>query len=58
MGFTIGIIIIFLYYLIVPFLDMLAQTGIVYPVISAWIPNIMITGTNVYTSQIQTNLDK
>jgi lipopolysaccharide export LptBFGC system permease protein LptF len=41
-GFTIGVAIIFLYYLIVPFLDMLSQTGIISPFISAWTPNILI----------------
>ena len=43
LGFTIGVAIIFLYYLIVPFLDMLTQTGIILPIIAAWTPNIMIT---------------
>lgn len=42
LGFTIGVALIFLYYIIVPFLDMLAQNAILYPVIAAWVPNILI----------------
>ncbi len=41
-GFTLGAMIIFLYYAIVPFLDMLAQKGILFPVISAWLPCVMV----------------
>lgn len=43
LGYTIGVGLIFLYYIIVPFLNMLAQTGIVNPVITAWTPNLLIT---------------
>ena len=45
LGFTIGVAVIFLYYLIVPFLDMLAQTGIMTPFLAAWTPNILIAIT-------------
>jgi len=42
LGFTIGAALIFVYYIIVPFLDMLAQNSIVSPAVSAWIPNFII----------------
>lgn len=41
-GFTAAAAIIFIYYIIRPFLDMLAQTGIIAPVVAAWIPNIIV----------------
>ena len=49
LGFTIGAAIIFIYYLVVPFLDLLAEKDILYPVITAWLPNIFITiGMYIY----------
>ncbi|MFH0702067.1 MAG: LptF/LptG family permease [bacterium] len=42
LGFTIGVGIIFLYYLIIPFLEMLSQIGIISPMIAAWVPNIIV----------------
>lgn len=41
-GFTLGAALIFLYYIMIPFLDMLAQRGVIYPAVSAWFPDIMI----------------
>jgi len=42
LGFTIGVALIFIYYIIGPFLDMLAQNAILLPVVSAWLPNCII----------------
>lgn len=42
LGFTIAVALIFLYYVIVPFLDMLAQLGVLNPVVSAWTPDALI----------------
>jgi len=42
LGFTIGVGLIFLYYLTLPFLDVLAQLGIILPSIAAWIPNLVL----------------
>lgn len=42
LGFTAGVALIFVYYMILPFLDMLAQMGILLPVVSAWTPNVII----------------
>ena len=44
-GFTIGAALIFVYYILIPFLDMLAQTGAISPVLSAWFPNIIVLAT-------------
>jgi len=41
-GFSLGVGLIFVYYIILPFLDMTAQLGIFYPLLAAWIPNLMI----------------
>ncbi len=41
-GFTAGAALIFMYYILVPFLDMLAQRGTLLPVASAWFPDIMV----------------
>ncbi len=41
-GFTAGVALIFVYYIILPFLDMLAQTGTLTPFIAAWLPNFII----------------
>lgn len=41
-GFSLGVALIFLYYIILPFLDMMAQTGNLLPILSAWVPNIII----------------
>jgi lipopolysaccharide export system permease protein len=49
LGFTIGAAIIFTYYLVIPFLDLLAEKDILYPIITAWLPNIFIlTGMSCY----------
>lgn len=42
LGFTIGIALIFLCMIIVPFADMLAQIGVLPPIIAAWIPSLII----------------
>lgn len=44
-GFTLGVGLIFTYYIILPFLDLLAQTGVVLPFLSAWIPNLIVLAT-------------
>jgi len=41
-GFSIGVGLIFVYYIILPFLDMTAQLGIFTPLLAAWIPNLLI----------------
>ena len=41
-GFTIGVALIFVYYIILPFLDMLTQSGVLYPLLAAWIPNLIL----------------
>ncbi|MFA6989257.1 MAG: LptF/LptG family permease [Candidatus Gastranaerophilaceae bacterium] len=49
LGFTIGAAIIFAYYLVVPFLDLLAEKAVLCPMITAWLPNIFIvTGMYFY----------
>ncbi|MDD3012483.1 MAG: LptF/LptG family permease [Candidatus Gastranaerophilales bacterium] len=47
LGFTIGVALIFIYYIISPFLDMLAQNAILLPVISAWFPNFIVITTMI-----------
>ncbi len=42
LGFSIGVGLIFIYYIILPFLDMLAQVGVLPALIAAWIPNLII----------------
>lgn len=42
LGFTIGVALIFVYYIILPFLDMLTQNGVLIPFIAAWMPNLII----------------
>jgi lipopolysaccharide export system permease protein len=42
LGFTIGVALIFLYFITAPFIEMLAHIGIVQPVLAAWIPNMLI----------------
>ena len=44
-GFSLGVSLIFVYYIILPFLDMLAQTGILTPFFVAWFPNLIIIAT-------------
>ena len=41
-GFTVGVALVFIYFIIVPFLDMLTQNDVLLPVIAAWTPNIFI----------------
>lgn len=41
-GFTVGVALIFVYYIILPFLDLLAQQGALPALISAWFPNLII----------------
>lgn len=41
-GFTLGVGLIFLYYVIIPFLDMLTQTGLMNPFAAAWTPNLIV----------------
>jgi len=41
-GFTAGAALIFVYYILVPFLDMMAQTGVLAPILAAWGPNIIV----------------
>jgi lipopolysaccharide export system permease protein len=49
LGFTIGAAIIFVYYLVIPFLDLLAEKAVLYPLITAWLPNVFIaTGMYFY----------
>lgn len=43
-GFTAGAGLIFAYYILIPLLDMLAQTGTIPPVLAAWFPDIMVLG--------------
>jgi len=42
LGFTIGVALIFLYFIMIPFIGMLAHIGIIMPVLAAWIPNFII----------------
>ncbi|HSA06306.1 MAG TPA: LptF/LptG family permease [Candidatus Gastranaerophilales bacterium] len=44
-GFTLAAVLIFSYYIFIPFLDMLAQMGTLTPVIAAWFPNLIILTT-------------
>jgi len=41
-GFTVSVALIFAYYIILPFLDMLVQSNILTPFIGAWFPNFII----------------
>jgi len=41
-GFSLGVTLIFVYYIILPFLDMLAQTGVLSSFLAAWVPNFII----------------
>lgn len=41
-GFTLGVGLIFIYYVILPFLDLLVQTGTISPIVSAWTPNLIV----------------
>lgn len=43
-GFSLGVTLIFVYYIILPFLDMLAQTGVLTPFLAAWFPNFIVIG--------------
>jgi len=43
LGFTIGAAIIFAYYLTVPFINMLAEKSILPPIITAFLPLIVIS---------------
>lgn len=45
LGFTIGVGIIFAYYLVIPFLDLMAEKGVLLPIISASLPCILIAIT-------------
>jgi len=47
LGFTIAVALIFVYYIIGPFLDMLAQNGILTPLMSAWFPNLLIASAMI-----------
>lgn len=47
-GFSIGVALIFVYYIILPFLDLLAQTGVLSPLIAAWTPNLILL-TAIYS---------
>lgn len=50
LGFTIGAGIIFGYYIIIPFLDLLAEKGILHPIATAWLPVFLIVlGIFFYT---------
>lgn len=44
-GLIFGICLVFLYFIIMPFMDMLSEHRILLPVLSAWIPNILVLGT-------------
>lgn len=41
-GFTAGAVLIFGYYIFIPFLDMLAQLGTIHPALAAWFPNLIV----------------
>lgn len=41
-GFTVGVALVFIYFVIVPFLDMLTQNNVISPALAAWGPNIFI----------------
>ncbi|MDD3150715.1 MAG: LptF/LptG family permease [Candidatus Gastranaerophilales bacterium] len=41
-GFTIAAALVFMFYIIVPFLDLLTQNGVLIPVVAAWIPCLLI----------------
>jgi lipopolysaccharide export system permease protein len=41
-GFTLAAVIIFSYYIFIPFLDMLAQMGTITPAMAAWTPNFIV----------------
>lgn len=43
-GFTVGVALIFVYYIILPFLDLLAQSGTLPAFLAAWFPNFIILG--------------
>lgn len=42
LGFTIGIALIFMYFITIPFIEMLSHLGVIHPILAAWIPNIII----------------
>jgi len=43
-GFVGAVGVVFVYFLIIPFLDALAQTGVLAPLFTAWMPNLAIMG--------------
>ncbi len=45
LGLIVGVLVIFLYYITVPFLEMLAQKGIAPPLVTAWVPNFIVLAT-------------
>ncbi|MEI7473142.1 MAG: LptF/LptG family permease [bacterium] len=46
-GLIAGICLVFLYFITMPFIDMLAEHRIIYPVIAAWLPNMLVLGTTI-----------
>lgn len=42
LGFTIGIALIFLYFITIPFIEMLTQIGLLEPAFAAWVPNLSV----------------
>lgn len=53
MGFTLGVALVFAYYIILPFLDMVAQMGIIFPIVAAWIPNFIILGAALFAAKMK-----
>lgn len=41
-GYTFGVVLIFVYYIILPFIDLLAQTQVLNPLLAAWLPNFIL----------------
>jgi lipopolysaccharide export system permease protein len=50
-GFTVAASIIFIYYMIIPFLDLLAEKGILYPFVAAWLPCAIIASVLAFLAK-------
>lgn len=46
-GLVAGICLVFLYFITMPFIDLLAEHKVVLPIISVWLPNLFVLGTAV-----------
>lgn len=46
-GLAVGICLIFFYFITMPFIDLLAEHKVVYPIITAWLPNLFVLATTI-----------